>query len=302
MQTLSKNILEKWQVRKTKQQKTAFIEMLEEELKDYKVTVEESGLFKSRNIIVGDLESADYVLTAHYDTAPVLPFPNFLAPKNIIAYIIYCLLLFGLFAMIFALFDIALVLLFNSIKAIKYGSIICSILLVGYMYVGFENKHTANDNTSGVITLIEALHDEQIKDKVCCVFFDHEEVGLFGSSQFAKKHKKIMKHKLLINFDCVSDGDYLMVIYSKQAKHRKQQLEECFVSNEQKKFIITSAATTLYPSDQMSFKNYLGVAAFKRKPIIGYYMDRIHTKKDIIFDEENIKQLITGIRNLVNTK
>ena len=62
------------------------------------------------------------------------------------------------------------------------------------MFVGKANKHTANDNTSGVLTLIEALHEDELKD-VCCVFFDHEEVGLFGSRFFYKKHKEELRIK-----------------------------------------------------------------------------------------------------------
>ena len=53
MHELSKKILDKYQVRKTKKQKTEFIELLQKEL-NHKITIEEGGLFKSRNIIVGD--------------------------------------------------------------------------------------------------------------------------------------------------------------------------------------------------------------------------------------------------------
>lgn len=50
---------------------------------------------------------------------------------------------------------------------------------------------------------------EEDWDKVCFVFFDNEEKGLFGSSFFAKAHPQMKREKLLINFDCVSDGDYI---------------------------------------------------------------------------------------------
>ena len=51
------------------------------------------------------------------------------------------------------------------------------IALMIQLMVGFRNKHTANDNTSGIITLtriLESLPQEQRK-KVCVIYFDNEE-------------------------------------------------------------------------------------------------------------------------------
>jgi len=300
MQNLSKLILEKYQVRKTKEQKTQFIELLQKELQGYDVRVEQGGMFKSRNIVVGNLETCDVVLGAHYDTAPELPFPNFLAPKNILAYLAYTFLIVLAFMVVMAIGVFVGLLLTDNvviIMLIEYGIM---FLLLGCMMFGKANIHTANDNTSGVITLIEALHDDNIKDKVCCVFFDHEEVGLFGSSFFANKHKNIMKDKLLINFDCVSDGDTIMLVVNKNASVLQNKIEESFISEEDKKFFITKSSTTLYPSDQMNFKKNIGVAVFKRNKLIGYYMDRIHTRKDVIFEERNIEMIIKGLKKFVN--
>ena len=83
MKELSNKILKDYQIRKTRKQKTEFIELLQKEL-NQEVIIEEGGILKSRNIIVGDLENSKIVLGAHYDTQPVLPFPNFLTPKNMI--------------------------------------------------------------------------------------------------------------------------------------------------------------------------------------------------------------------------
>ena len=295
MHPISKEIFDNYQVRKTKQQKTEFIEFLQNELKGLKFKVETGGVCKSRNIVVGNLEKAKYILTAHYDTAPVLPFPNFLAPKNMIAYLGYCLLLCGLFFIVVVLTTILTTLLFDNeiISLIISEAIMFS--LIGYMFIGKANKHTANDNTSGVVTLIEVLHNEKLKDEVCCVFFDHEEVGLFGSSFFAKKHKDILKDKLVINFDCVGDGDTIMLIYSKMATQYKTKLETSFTNRDHKEFLVTSAKTTLYPSDQANFKNNIGVASFKKNKWIGYYMDKIHTSKDTTLDMKNIEVILSGI-------
>lgn len=299
MHEISKKILDKYQVRKTKKQKTEFIEFLKSEL-DTEIKIEEGGLLKSKNLIVGDLNKSKYILTAHYDTAPVLPIPNFLTPKNYLFYFLYMFLDILLFMAIEIVLQVILFLFTDNqwIHMVVYFGTL--FFMLAWIFIGKANKHTANDNTSGVITLIEALQNKKIKDKVCCVFFDHEEVGLFGSAYFNQLHKQELENKLLINFDCVSDGDTIMMILSKTALKEEENIKKAFIGNEKKSFFITKSSNTIYPSDQKNFKHHIGVAAFKKNKIFGYYMNRIHTKKDIIFDETNIDVIIKGIENYVS--
>ena len=49
-----------------------------------------------------------------------------------------------------------------------------------------------------------------------------------------------------------------------------------------------------YPSDQAKFRRGVGVCALKKKPLIGYCMDRIHTGRDTVLMEENLHQLAAG--------
>lgn len=296
MHALSKLILEKYQVRKTKEQKSAFIDLLREELKAFNVRVEEGGALKSRNIVIGDINTCEYVLGAHYDTQPVLPFPNFLAPKNMVAYLLYCALLFALFFAIDSLIIFVTLVLTDNFAIATIASYTILFAIILWMFIGKANKHTANDNTSGVITLIEAMQVAEIREKACFVFFDHEEVGLFGSKFFSTKHKDILKDKLVINFDCVGDGDHIMFVIGKKNMEDKEELENSFSDFEDKKCIFENAKNTLYPSDQINFKRNVGVAAFKYKKGIGYYMDKIHTKKDVNMDEKNIEVLIKGLK------
>ena len=299
MTELSELILSKYQVRKTRKQKTEFIELLKEHQSDHTVTIESGGFTRSRNIVVGDVENAQFILAAHYDTQPVLPFPNFLTPKNMLIYLLYIIFIFLFFFGITLLVVLGARLLFQNTQiAGALARLTLGLLLIGMLF-GPANKHTANDNTSGVITLIEAMHDPQIASRAAFVFFDQEELGLFGSAYFAKLHKETMKNKLLINFDCVSDGDHLMFIFSKNAKQLKEQFQSAFPSTKEKEAIHTDASSTLYPSDQMNFKQSVGVAAFNKNKWIGYYMDKIHTSKDTVFDKKNIDYLVTGIKKLL---
>ena len=53
-----------------------------------------------------------------------------------------------------------------------------------------------------------------------------------------------------------------------------------------------------YPSDQKQFVRGIGVCALKKSRLFGYYMDRIHTKKDTVLEEENVRLLLEGVLRL----
>lgn len=300
MTPLSQKILENYQIRKSKKQKLAFIDLLREHFPDLKV--QEGGIIKCRNVIIGDVESAKLVLTAHYDTCSVLPLPNFITPKKPLLTILYSLLLIIPLFLIVLLFNVVLNQLSNNYWLHYFISIALYFGLLALLVIGPANKHTANDNTSGVVTLCELLQTmtREERDKVAFVFFDHEETGLIGSYRFKKQYKQVMSDKLLINFDCVSDGDYLLLAATKAAAEAYgPQFEESFLSTDQKTVLLDKLEKIYYPSDHAGFPVALAAAALKHKPIIGYYMDRIHTARDTVFDETNIDLLCSGVRRLL---
>ncbi|WP_294465931.1 M28 family peptidase [uncultured Anaerofustis sp.] len=303
-------IFDKYQVRKSYNDKSKFIEYLESIFNKLgiKFNIDNHGrMIKSRNIIVGDIDEADTIFTAHYDTCAKLPFPNFITPKNIFIYLLYSLFL--AFLMIMSAFICAFIaeLLFHKSLISRLIYMFILFMDIYLMIFGKPNRHTANDNTSGVITLLTIIHglDREYMNKTAFVFFDNEEAGLVGSSAFKKKYKNL-NYKLIINFDCVSDGDNIMFVCSKKAKFDKkfEILEENLnkeKENYKKNVLIENTKNTFYPSDQMIFKKSIGVAALKKKPIIGYYMNKIHTNKDVVFDKRNIdfisKVMINVIEN-----
>lgn len=302
MTGLSREVFDNWQIRKKYEQKTAFIDFLQSRIPEARV--EQKGKKGSRNIVLGDIDSAKVVLTAHYDTCSVMPFPNFLTPRNILFYIIYQLLIVGVMLAI-AFGAGALVEHFtDSFEAGYFCGLILYFVLLFAMMKGPANKHTANDNTSGVITLLElyeAMSNEQ-RVKVCFVFFDNEESGLMGSAFFAKKHKEAMKDKLLINFDCVSDGDHMMLVIKRKAeKAHGEALRRAFLPSGEKNMLFVNAATTVYPSDQANFPVSVAVSCFNRAPVIGYYMDKIHTSRDTVFDQRNISLLQESVLRFVDS-
>ena len=285
MTDLSKEILEKYQVRKTRKQKTEFIELMRAHFPNLKV--EEDALGYSRNIVIGNPNTAKTVFGAHYDTCAVMPIPNFIMPKNMLISFLYAFVLVIPMFIIAALVSKIMSIVLDAADMVSFFTLLTYWLILVLMIFGPANKHTVNDNTSGVITLIELMNamTEEERAQNCFVFFDNEEKGLFGSSTFNKEHKEVMKEKLLINFDCVSDGDYLMLILNKRAHPEyAEKMKAAFEGVTEKTVLIEGEKGIYYPSDQKNFKKNIGVASFKKSKL-GLYMDRIHTPRDTVMDE-----------------
>jgi hypothetical protein len=177
-----------------------------------------------------------------------------------------------------------------------YGAVAVSML---QFIFGKPNEPNYNDNTSGVACVLETLLmlEKSHRSQYCFVLFDLEEAWLFGSRRFAEKHSK-SPGEILINIDCVSDGDHIMLFPSKGAL-RADEWEKAkanFATDDWRKTIIArEKGIKLFSSDNISFKNSVAIGAFRKSPVWGYYISRIHTKKDIIFDERNIAIISNAI-------
>ena len=296
-----KDIFNNHMVRKTKDQKQSFISYLQKQFPD--LQIEHSKYPDNKNLILGNVETAKVLLTAHYDTCAQMPIPNFIMPLNPGMSILYSLLIsIPLFLAIF-LGNIFLNIFTDDFWIHYFISLTICFGSVFLMLCGPANKHNVNDNTSGVITLLEIYRNlsEHLKEKTALVFFDNEEKGLIGSAAFRKKHKKQIHNTLLINFDCVSDGDHILFALSKKArKEYETAFAEKIQSTREKNVLIKKAEKVYYPSDQAGFPSSIAVAALKHKKKFGYYMNRIHTKRDTILDERNIQLLVDGTINFLN--
>lgn len=267
-------LLRQYEVRKTQAQKTAFIAWAKAYAAQLQipVTVEESGKWvRSRNIVFGDADHAHTIITAHYDTCAWTPLGAGMTPG--------CWPVILLIELVQMLFLIPLLLM---------------------MFFGPANRHTANDNTSGVLTVLLAMERLKEKSGVAFVLFDNEEKGLFGAQAFIKAHPQAAR-RFLLNLDCVGDGSTLLYTGTKlsmrmpQAKRLLAALEKTApayglkaASGEFPKWI--------YPSDQMLFPRGTAIAALKGKRIL--YLDRIHTARDTVLEEKNIECLLEAMQAL----
>lgn len=303
MTETTRTVFEKHLVRKSQKQKSAFIDYVQTtaDAKGYATHVEK-GYFGARNIVVGNPEKAKVIYTAHYDTCARMPVPNFITPKSIWIYLLYQILLTVVLLGIPTLLTFGLGAVLSRFVTESAGILILYYtwlaMIVAEMWLimaGPANQQTANDNTSGVTTLLDIMTTlpEDLRESVAFIFFDFEELGLFGSAGYASKHKFVTKNTLLLNFDCVSDGDTILFALRKKAKPYAQAIAEAFPETDAFRVEVISKGV-FYPSDQVNFARGVGVAALKRGKLGILYMDRIHTKRDTVYEEANIAYLTEG--------
>ncbi len=289
------DVLQEFPVRKNKKQKQAFREAVRSYglRLGYPVT-EEKAPFGAKNILFGDPDTADFLVTAHYDTPARLPFPNFITPQNMTVYLVYQI---GISLLLCVPAFILSFLVGRATENGGFAMLAASgylILLLWLMMCGPANKTNANDNTSGVITVLETMAalPQELRDKVCFVLFDLEEAGLIGSMSYHSKHKKRADGQIVLNADCVGDGDEVLFIPSKKLRKKHPALledwKEMCPKTGEKSIAIQDKGLCFFPSDQANFPLGVGIAAFRRKKGLGLYCSRIHTPKDTVCEENNV--------------
>ena len=291
------DVLAQFPVRKSEKQKSNFRKAVWKYLQDlgYQVTVEEGSL-GTRNMVIGNPDAARYLITAHYDTPACIGLPNILTPCNLLVFLLWQIILVVIILFAAILPGVLLGFVFKDpIVAGNVTSVMYWVILI-MLLAGPANKHNANDNTSGVVTLLEtaAAWPEEKRNMVCFVLFDLEEAGLIGSASYRKKHKKASNHQIVLNMDCVGNGDEILLVATKKLKKdpEKMALLRSFNGSwGNKKSTLHEKGFVIYPSDQQHFPYGVGIATFKRARGIGLYVDRIHTWKDTILEEENVNYL-----------
>lgn len=291
-------------IRKTAGQKEAFCQSVQNYVSrmGYSCTVE-TGAFHSRNLIIGDPKTARFLVTAHYDTCAGMPVPNYITPCNFWGFLAYQLLLvFGILGVAFLAGTSVAVLLGD----VSLGAVIGYLFVLGIlalMILGPANTSNVNDNSSGVITLLEIARTipENQRHKVCFVLFDLEEAGLIGSASYRRKHKNETDRQLILNLDCVGEGDHLMMFPTKYLKKDRKKLTSLYKACGywgKKSLLVREKGFAIYPSDQMNFPYGVGICALSQGKY-GLYLGKIHTKKDTVLDGSNINILRAALTSYI---
>ena len=277
-------------VRHSVEQKRNFQNFIKQNITELPVHVSKNG--KNENIIIGDIQQAKVVIGAHYDTPSASLFPNIIFPTSTIAKIIYLLLTNSIIVLFSLLVGLVVYHAFNIAYyiSIPIAYVLASILI----YQTIPNEHNLNDNTSGVATILSIIKTSKHLDDVAFVLFDNEEKGKLGSASLSKAHT-FLNNKLVINLDCVGNGEEFIFI-----SKCNYDIEEFNVlkSLNTPKFRFITHKDGKVNSDYLSFKYGVSCVAVCHKKNIEY-VPSIHTNADNYVDENNIQSLTEFINNFL---
>lgn len=299
------DVLSQFPVRKSKEQKRLFREAVTCYAREqgYSVKVE-NGSFGSRNIVVRNPDEARYLVTAHYDTCARLPFPNWITPCNLLVFWSFQILMSVCILLPPLVVGIAIAWISGKFwlgSAIGYLLIIA---ILASMLIGPSNPSNANDNTSGVIAVLEMLRTmpENQRKKVCFVLFDLEETGMIGSSSYRKRHKCATDRQLVLYLDCVGDGDCLRMFPTNALRKDRKKLTSLYKACGyfgRKSLLVVEKGKFLYPSDQMLFPYGVGICALRNSKF-GLCLGKINTPKDAVLDHTNINILRAALTTFIS--
>jgi len=300
MKTIFDEIIGRFPVRNTKEQKEAFRSWVLEEAQrnDLNAYVSEDGGHK--NIVIGNPDTAKAVFTAHYDTPWQSPWPNLMLPKDRGLFLLYqiasllpVLLISFLAAFLFMIFvHLDYTVTTNRLYPL-FVYLFAYYILFFAVLRGKKNKNNFNDNTSGVSLVLGIAKDldAELREKAAFILFDDEEKGKKGSKAFAKKHRELNENTPIVNFDCVGLGDHFVVIEKESFREKKEYsaFKKAFSKLPNVHFLSSKKAHA--NSDQTSFKMGNAVMAVKESKRGIFYVNRIHTFKDTIVDARNLSLL-----------
>ena len=288
-------------IRKTKVQKEIFRKDAIRYIQDlgYEVHTENCA-GGGENIVFGDQTAAQYLITAHYDTPATIGIANVCTPCNSLR---SGLQFFGSM-LLSASCTAGAALLFKAGHPVL--GILLLIPILAFLYLvrnGPANVNNANDNTSGIVTVLEIARTmpHAHRSKVAFVLFDLEEKGLKGSAAYRKAHKTDTEKQLILNLDCVGDGDYILFMPTKKAlKDEKLIAKLKYLGGwfGTKQIQTIDKGYCSYNSDHKNFPVAVGIGAYQKKKKT-YILDKIHTKMDTNLDMTNVNLLRAALTTFI---
>ena len=277
-------------IRREEGEKEDFFKYVQSELGEDRVR-RETLEKKHNNIIIDDISSAKVIFTSHYDTPAKSVIPNLMMPANKGIAVLYQLA----FPLLMAILSLALA--FGLQAWLQFNSSLAVVIYLILYYVVYfrltrngKNRHNKNDNTSGVATVMSIA--SRLRDsRAAFVLFDNEEQGILGSKAFAKEHADKLAGKLIVNFDCVGNGDQFVFVVKEEAAQLElfPSFKAAFEPTDTFGLNYLPAKKSISNSDHKRFDCGIGVMACKKGKNVLFITDRIHTDKDTVADEKNIR-------------
>ena len=278
-------------------QKDAFLTVAEHYLTEWGYAV---SRHQSKNIVncvnlQTECEQPSYLFLAHYDTPTMMPF--------------WLSGMFKLFGhtrqIILTLVLIVLIVVLGTLEA-TWAHLLYWVLIGSFLMLLIPNPNNANDNTSGVLGVLELARrladDPELKSRVKFALVDNEEWGLLGSSVL-RQHLRGQGVRLsgmrIISLDCIGAGTYPMVIQNGKSDFAGD-LHNILAAERPQSLHRNLGIVPM--SDNYSFRDLGAVnISFFNKALIpgGYVIDHVHSYKDAEIDVENVAWVASALEQFV---
>ena len=252
------------------------------------------------NVVAGDPETAKIVLVAHYDTALRSLFPPLIMPTRPVTALLYmaltpvCVLL-GSFLLSFAL-----TFAFNAPHWTLPLFLVLLLAALLYLRFGPAETRNLNDNTSGVVALLEtaAALTPRYRGEAAFVLLDGGFGGMSGAKALRAKYP-CLREKTVVNLSCVAQGNELLVLPSKYSRWNGEVLDailDSFENGEHTTVFLKTDGLTYYPSDNRAFRYSFAVCACDKVAGFGRLIRPLRAQS---ISEENITILKNGLCKLI---
>lgn len=294
--------LKRKQIRHSRKEKDDFIEFLKQKLHKhgFEYNVVQAKVINSIHLETVSESDPDVILMAHYDTSNIMP-----------VWYEWLIRLCGhtrslLTLLIFILVDQLLHLTNNDLIIRGFEIVVVLTFIIPVLFI--KNKHTMNDNTSGVIALLllaeKISKNETLKKRVKIVFTDNEEKMLLGSFQLRriwKKNSFSYKNTKIISIDSIGRGDYVVISYN-IVNRIANELNKMFAENQINSKSINMWVTPFSDAYNFWFKGAVNINMMSKTIIPGgYYIKNIHSYRDKEISKDNIRIIVESLEKYIIT-
>ena len=252
------------------------------------------------NVVAGDPKRAKLILVAHYDTAIRSLLPPLYMPTRPLTAFLYlaltpALVLIGSFVLSFALtFPI------NAPYLTLPLFLLLLVTALLYLRFGPSERRNLNDNTSGVVALLEtaAALTPRYRGEVAFAFLDGGFGGQSGAKGFRARYPSA-KEKTVINLCSVAEGSELLVLPNKNSRWDGALLDailDSFENGEHTTVFLKTDGLTYFPSDNRAFRYACSICACETVRGFGRL---VRPLKATEIDEEKTQILKNGLCKLI---
>lgn len=248
----------------------------------------------SKNIVIGDLKKAKYIIGSFYDTPLSLP-ASLLQMGPIALFIINALCII-----------ISLLILIIMPKV--FYLIIPFVIILFYNLGLFGGAKKFNFNaTSGILCLLDLMKKVgTMSNNIAYVFLDNHFKGYKGAKAMAKQMQKDgldpTERKVII-IDRIGLGNYIVLDYFRETKFVDEVKVALESSKAIKSKIVLRDGSITNTSDHVGFKKFHQVCIFgyNYRTASGYVNDKESYRNDRMINHNNIDFLVEGLKTFIET-